>query len=91
MVDVDSIGKKWSGKILFALKDGTKRFNQLLKLSSNLNKKISSRTLANRLKELEEQELVSRDIVSGRPPTSTYKLTNKGKKAIELISKLRDL
>lgn len=91
MVNIDSVSKKWCDKILSALKDGPKRFNQLMKLTSGANNKISSRTLANRLKELEEQGLVIREIVNGRPPTSTYKLTDKGKKAIELVIKLSNL
>ena len=88
MVNVDSVSKKWCDEILFALEGGSKRFNQLLKVGSNSNKKISSRTLANRLKELEEQKLIVRDIVDERPPTSIYKLTEKGIKATELVRKL---
>jgi len=91
MVDVDSLSKKWSDEILSALKDGSKRFKELMKSTDSSNKIINTRALANRLKELEEQGLIVREIVSGRPPTSIYKLTDKGKKAMELIIKLRKL
>ncbi len=91
MVKVDSVSKKWCEEILFALEDGSQRFNQLLNLGSNSNMRISSRTLSNRLKELEEQKLIVREIVNERPPTSIYKLTNKGKRATELVKKLKKL
>ena len=62
-----------------------------MKLTSNSNKKINSRTLANRLKKLEEEGLLDREVINERPPTTAYKLTNKGKKVIELIAKLNKL
>ncbi len=91
MVNIGSVGKKWSEDILFALNDGAKRFNQLMELTTNSNKKINSRILANRLKKMEEEGLVIREIVHERPPATIYKLTNKGKKTIELVKKLNEL
>lgn len=91
MVNIGSVSKKWSDDILFALNDGEKRFNQLLKYVSDSENKISTRTLADRLKKLEDEDLLTREIIQGRPPTTMYKLTNKGKKAIELIKKLNEL
>ena len=91
MVDVDSITKKWGFEILNSLKEGAKRFNQLMKLKNNTNKKISSRTLAIRLKDLEKQKLIIREVIDERPPTSLYKLTEKGKKVMELVVKLHEL
>jgi len=91
MVNVGAVSKKWSNDVLIALNDGTKRFNQLIKQVGGSNNKMSTRTLADRLKNLEDEGLVEREIVHGRPPTTAYKLTNKGKKAIELIIKLSEL
>ncbi len=91
MVDLDSFSKKWSYEILSTLKDGSKRFNELMKPTNDPKITINSRTLADRLKELEEQGLIFREIVSGRPPTSIYKLSDKGKKALDLIVKLKNL
>jgi DNA-binding HxlR family transcriptional regulator len=88
MVNIGSISKKSGNDILINLNDGPKRFNQLLKLISPSEKKISTRTVADRLKELEENELISREIVKGRPPTTVYQLTEKGKKTVDLLMKL---
>jgi DNA-binding HxlR family transcriptional regulator len=84
------LGKKWSDKILLSLRQGPKRFNEIMK---NLSKEsnVSSRSLADRLKDLEEQELVSREIIESRPPSTIYRITEKGEKALELIIKLNSL
>ena len=91
MVNIGAVSKKWSNDILLALKDGSKRFNQLMKIISNTDNKISTRTLADRLKNLEEEGLVSREIIQGRPPTTTYNLTEKGKQTIDILLKLSEL
>ncbi len=91
MVSLNVIGKKWSDDILNALNSEQKGFNQLLKNISGTDNKISTRTLADRLKELEEEGLISREIIVGRPPTTAYRLTEKGKKAVELLNKLTKL
>jgi len=91
MVNIGVISKKWSNDVLLALKDGSKRFNQLMKIVSDTNNKISTRTLADRLKNLEEEGLVSREIIQGRPPATTYNLTKKGKQAIDILLKLSQL
>jgi len=91
MVDIDSISKKWSEQILLRLNDGPKRFNQLMSQIKQSDKGISSRTLAIRLKKLEEERLIDREILDERPPTTIYKITEKGKKALDLVIKLNRL
>lgn len=91
MVEIDSVSKKWSKYILSSLSNSPKRFNQLMSSIKNSDKKISSRTLAIRLKDLEEEGLIDREIINERPPTTIYKITDKGKKALELVIKLSKL
>ena len=88
MVEIGAISKKSGNDILIILNDGPRRFNQLLKLVSPSEKKIRTRTLADRLKELEEGGLIIREIVKSRPPTTVYQLTEKGKKTTDLLLKL---
>ncbi|MHB1663295.1 MAG: winged helix-turn-helix transcriptional regulator, partial [Thermoplasmataceae archaeon] len=57
------IGGEWNLIIIRHLNDGPKGFNELLKNASN----ISPRTLSRTLKYLEEQEFVSREVVSTMP------------------------
>jgi len=91
MVNIDSVGKKWTDKILHSLKERPKRFNTLMETLSSSNKKISSKALADRLKDLEKQELIAREIQNSRPPFSIYKITSKGEKALNYVIKLSQL
>ncbi len=84
------LNKKWSDKILLSLQNKSKRFNEIMKDLSG-EKNISSRSLADRLKDLEGQGLVLREIIKGRPPSTIYIITEKGKKALELVIKLNSL
>ena len=91
MVNIGSVSKKWSNDILFSLNDGPKRYNQLMDLTGEEDKKINSRALANGLKQLEKEGLISREIINERPPTTLYKITSKGKKVLELLYKIEKL
>ncbi len=91
MVKIDALSKKWSLDVLHALKGGSKRFNEIGKTVSSTKKKISSRLLADRLNELEEEGLILREIINSRPPKAEYTLTKKGEMAIELTNKLSGL
>lgn len=73
---LDIIGGKWSMSIIFALLDGTKRFNELQKLVTNIN----TRMLVKELKNMEENEIVIREVFATVPPTVQYTLTEKGRK-----------
>jgi len=68
------IGGKWTFMILRDLFYGPRRFGELQRSL----KGISPRTLSTRLKELEEEGIVSRVIYSEIPPHVEYSLTEKG-------------
>ena len=59
-------------------------FNELQRHLTSEKKKISSRALSDRLKELQKKGLISRTIQDTRPLTVRYDLTDKGKGFIEL-------
>ena len=70
------IGKKFTLHILrnmTLLKQN--RFNQFLQSIEG----ISTKTLSIRLREMEENELINREVISKRPIQVTYSLTEKGK------------
>ncbi|MDA2385105.1 helix-turn-helix domain-containing protein [Bacillus cereus] len=68
------IGGKWTFLILRDLFLGPKRFAEIEK---SLNG-ISPRTLSLRLKELEKENIIKREIYSTMPPHVEYSLTKKG-------------
>lgn len=66
---------KWTVEVIIVLSQApTLRFNEIRERLSG----ISSRTLSQRLKELEDQGLVARKVYDERPVRIEYSLTRKG-------------
>ena len=68
------LGQKWVPLIIYELRDGKRRFNELALVIGGCN----SRTLRDRLEELETMGIVSRTIVQTMPPWVEYELTGRG-------------
>ena len=72
---INVLSKKWALVIIGTVSNhGRIRFNKILKSI----KGISPKTLADRLKELEDAELVNRDAFPEIPPRVEYSLTQDG-------------
>lgn len=81
---IELIGKRWTGAIVFALTEGPLRFGELAKAVPGL----SDRLLSRRLRELEREGLVKREVEPGSPVRVTYSLTEAG---VELRPALAEL
>ncbi len=79
------LGGKWKGSILWHLKDGPVRFNDLSRQMGGASKKMVDQ----RLKEMEEQGLVKREVLSTRPIAVTYKITDFGRTAFGVLEQLK--
>lgn len=79
------IGGKWKGSLIYQLKDGPVRFNDLVRLLGGASKKI----IDQRLKELENEGMVARTVLSERPLAVSYELTEFGKTALKILDDLR--
>ena len=79
------IGGKWTGSIIYHLKDEPVRFNDLVRMLGGASKKI----IDQRLKELESRNMVVRTVINERPVAVTYELTAFGRSALEILEKLR--
>lgn len=79
------IGAKWTPLIIRDLLEGPKRFNEL---QSSLGS-VSPRTLSERLKDLEQQAVISRRAYAEVPPRVEYRLTDKGLALHDLLEDLR--
>ncbi len=73
-IALSHIGKKWAINIVRDLFEGKKRFNEFLKA----NEKISTKMLSARLKELEQDKILTKNITNMSPITIEYKLTDRG-------------
>ena len=62
---------KWKLKILWHLSKGTIRFNELQRLLGN----ITTKTLTQQLRELEEQRIILRTVFPEVPPRVKYSLS----------------
>ena len=79
------IGGKWTGSIIYHLKDGPVRFNDLTRMLGGASKKM----IDQRLKELEAREMVIRRVINDRPVAVTYELTDFGRSALDILESLR--
>jgi DNA-binding HxlR family transcriptional regulator len=68
------IGGRWKPTILFHLKDGPRRFNQLRQLVPG----ITQRMLTLQLRALEEDGIVQRTVSAHVPPQVEYAFTPRG-------------
>ncbi|NQY65363.1 MAG: helix-turn-helix transcriptional regulator [Alteromonadaceae bacterium] len=80
------LGGKWKASILWHVKDGPVRFNELSRMLGGASKKMVDQ----RLKELENQGLVSREVICTRPIAVTYEITDFGRTALDILEKLKD-
>jgi len=82
---IELIGKRWTGAILCSLTEGPQRFGELTRTVPGL----SDRLLSQRLRELEREGLVERDVEPGTPVRVTYALTEKGAELRPAIQELK--
>ncbi|HEY0196500.1 MAG TPA: helix-turn-helix domain-containing protein [Methanobacterium sp.] len=81
---IDEIGGKWKPLILWALKDGKLRFNEINKILP----RITQRMLTKQLRELEKDNLVDRKVYAEVPPRVEYSLSSKGESVIPILEAL---
>ena len=78
------IGGKWKLRIIVALLEGDKRFNELQRLIGG----ISAKVLSNELKELELNGFVKRNVFTGTPVIVEYELTDYSDTLAEVLDSL---
>ena len=80
------IGGKWKGSILWHLRDGPLRFNELARELGGASRKMINQ----RLQEMEETGLVRREVASARPLAVRYHITPFGQSALAVLEQLKD-
>lgn len=68
------LGKRWNGLIIRVLMNSPQRFRDISKVIPEL----SDRVLSDRLKELEEEGVIVRNVYPETPVRIEYELTEKG-------------
>lgn len=80
------IGDRWTPLIVRDLAPGRRRFSELQRSLDG----ISPKTLSDRLRRLEEADIVSRSCFAEMPPRVEYRLTDKGHALLPIIESMRD-
>jgi DNA-binding HxlR family transcriptional regulator len=80
------IGSKWTALLVHDLSEGPRRFSELEHSCPG----ISPRTLSERLRALELQEIVERQSYPESPPRVEYELTAKGRSLLPIIEAMRE-
>jgi len=81
---IDALAGKWKILILWYLKDEKKRFNELQKLLPRTTQKM----LIQKLRELEADNIVYREVYAVVPPKVEYSLTEYGQSLKPILKKL---
>jgi DNA-binding HxlR family transcriptional regulator len=81
----DLLGKRWSTQIVLALLDGKTRFSEL----RDAVPPISDTLLSERLKELELDGIIRRDVTPSTPVLIEYHLTDQGRDLEPVMNELR--
>ncbi len=80
-VTLTLISNKWKILIIRDLLEGTKRFGELKKSVTNISQKV----LTSNLREMEENNLLTRKVYPEVPPKVEYSLTEIGKSLSPLL------
>lgn len=84
---MDLISGKWKMNILFCVSEiGTMRYGEIRSTLGN----ITNRVLSKKLKELEDNELISRKEYPQIPPKVEYSLTAKGQSLLPILRMICD-
>jgi DNA-binding HxlR family transcriptional regulator len=79
------LGAKWTAVLVHDLSEGPRRFSEL----EHSCARISPRTLSERLRALEHEEIIVRRSYPESPPRVEYELTAKGEALLPIIEEMR--
>ena len=81
----DIVAAKWTPLLIHELGLGTRRFRELERACEGM----STRTLADRLRLLEQAGVIARHSYPESPPRVEYELTDKGRALLPVIREMR--
>jgi DNA-binding HxlR family transcriptional regulator len=83
---MNKIGGHWKAIILYYLMAGPKRYSELKKAIPAITEKM----LAQHLKQLQEDELITKDVQQLKPPVTVYSLTPVGEQLCPVLLGMAD-
>jgi len=85
-IGLNILSGKWKLKILWQISKGAVRFNELQRRLGQ----ITTKTLTQQLRELEEQKIIQRTVYPDNPPRVEYSLTELGESIQPVLKSLCD-
>lgn len=85
-IGLNVLSGKWKLKILWHISKGPIRFNELQRLLST----ITTKTLTQQLRELEDQKIITRTVYPENPPKVEYALSDLGLTIQPVLKELCD-
>lgn len=83
---MNKIGGHWKASILYYLMSGPKRYSELKKAIPAITEKM----LAQHLKQLQDDELISKKVQQLKPPITLYNLTPSGEQLSPVLLGMAD-
>lgn len=83
---LEHVGQRWSGAVLYAAVGGARRFSEYRRAVEG----VSDRMLALRLKELERDGFITREVIPSTPVQVLYRPTPAGAELIAALQPLGD-
>lgn len=86
---IDLIGKKWSLLIILSIYKAENNKIRYTNIKNDLNQ-ITGKVLSKRLKELEDEKIITKSVDSSKIPINTfYSLTDSGEALIKIINEIK--
>ncbi|MGF6926249.1 DNA-binding HxlR family transcriptional regulator [Chitinophaga sp. W2I13] len=80
------IGGKHKGRVIYHLRNGVKRYGELRRIMTGITPKMLTQVL----RELEDDDLVTRHVYLEVPPRVEYQLTDTGRELLPFITLLSE-
>jgi DNA-binding HxlR family transcriptional regulator len=81
------LGGAWTPNILWYLREGPRRFNELRRDIDG----VSGKVLSQRLRRLQSDGIVTRTVMPTSPPTVDYELTDFGREILPAVDAIVDV
>lgn len=81
---ISRVSDRWTVLVLLALKDGTRRFNEIRRALRDVSQKMLTQTL----RKLEADGVIDREVIATVPTTVNYTLTPTGRSLLTIVEDL---
>lgn len=82
---ISLLSKRWTGLVIYQLLNGTQRFSDIQSAIG-----ISGKVLSDRLKDLEQRDIINREVIPDTPVVIRYSLTDKGRSMQPIIASIEN-